>query len=53
MKKRVYKWWHRVPCFFGVHLYGHKNLGMFGDAASCSVCGADRYGLFVINEEEE
>jgi len=43
----------RILCFFGIHWRGVKNLGMYGDASRCSICGADRYGLFVINEEKK
>lgn len=46
---RVVLW---VLCRLGIHWRGRKNLGMYGDAARCSICGRDAYGLFVVKEEE-
>lgn len=40
----------RLLCVFGLHWEGQKSLGMYGDAARCSVCGMDAYGLKVLKE---
>jgi len=40
-------------CPLGVHWKGVKNLGMYGDASRCSLCGTDRYGLIVIREAKK
>jgi hypothetical protein len=46
-------WLKRALCFFSLsflHWQGQKGLGMYGDAAKCDVCGADRYGLLVFRD---
>jgi len=42
----------RLLCVVGVHWRGKKNLGMYSDAARCSICGCDAYGLFVVHEDK-
>ena len=49
------KWWFakRLLCLIGIHYEGLKNLGMYGDAAYCDLCGADAYGLKVLHQRKE
>jgi hypothetical protein len=44
------KFRYRILCFFGIHMDGVGNLGMYGDASRCDYCGTDAYGLFIIRE---
>ena len=45
------RWILCVLSFGTVHWSGQRRIGMYGDAARCSCCGADAYGLIVLFEE--
>jgi hypothetical protein len=45
--KRVAKW---ALCCVGYHWSGEADLGMYGDAARCDLCGRDAYGLYIRNK---
>lgn len=45
----------RVLCWpfctiLGIHLEGNTEIGMWGDANACTVCGADRFDLLVLRD---
>lgn len=47
----------RVLCaplcyLLGIHLEGHTGIGMWSDAAKCTICGQDRYDLIVLRDVE-
>lgn len=48
----VKRWWMRPLCAVGLHWRGVSGLGMYGDAARCSICGADSYHTVVLFEDK-
>ena len=39
----------RILCTVGLHWSGITDIGMYGDAARCGICGADKYDLTIIH----
>lgn len=39
----------RILCVIGIHWDATTDLGMYGDASKCSICGTDAYDILVLN----